>query len=186
MTTYRRHFYRDPEDTPESTVPPSDSPETEESTAQTHDPIACVQALQAKEEQLLRLSADFANKERRYLDRLAEASREGQRSVFLALMTPLDTLEKALSTLPEDGGETSWAEGFRQFAKQLEKNLAEAGCTKQEIILGTTPFDPSFHEAISKMPATKDFPAGTITQVYQQGYMLSGTLLRVSMVQVAE
>jgi len=184
----RRYFHKDTDGSNEETPQNSPSPEDELLREALEDPCESLRTeLESVKDQLLRRTADFSNKERRYLDRIAEAKQEGIASAITGLLPSLDTLDKALeSSHSSDLAEHPWMDGIRQFAKQLEKSLHDVGCTKQEIICGQTLFDPSLHEAIGKVPASDEFPSGSISQVLQSGYMLGEKVLRVSIVQIAE
>ena len=48
------------------------------------------------------------------------------------------------------------------------------------------PFDPHFHDAMSRVETEGDPPDDTVVEVYQKGYVLDGRVLRPAMVCVAK
>lgn len=138
-------------------------------------------------EKYIRLLADFDNYRKR-MGREQEDSRKfANESLLKSFLPILDNLERALfhfekveSLSPEV---KALVEGVKltekQFLELLEKNHVTRIPAKGEV------FDPNVHEAMGFSPSV-DHKEGTIVDVYQQGYLLQGRLLRPSLVTVAQ
>lgn len=138
------------------------------------------------ENKILRLHADMANVQRRAMEDARRASADGAKRLIEQLLPVMDTLQMALGSVPEEFATSSWIDGIRQFEKMLQKALADAGLEPMIVEPGVTMFDPQFHEGIGRINAEEAFPAGTVSQVYQPGYMFQGAVLRSAKVQVAD
>lgn len=145
-----------------------------------------------------RTQADFDNYRKRMARELAAAESRGVRKLAVELLPALDNLGLALAAAeaaltgeaPSQGDEATSAahparlvEGIRLVHAELFAALKRAG------IEAFSPegerFDPNEHEAMAQHPPTDGVEAGTITQVYQQGYRVAGTLIRPARVIVA-
>ena len=80
------------------------------------------------------------------------------------------TIDKGLL----DGLEMTHKEIFKVFEKFSVKPISAKG----------QPFDPTFHEAVMQ-EATDEYPANTVINELQKGYLIHDRLLRPSMVVVA-
>ena len=97
------------------------------------------------------------------------------------LLPALDHLELALRAAEEHGG-GEFAKGIRQIQDELVGALGRVGI--QPYSPKGEPFDPSEHEAMASQPV-EGAESGTVTEVYQQGYRINGTVLRPARVVVA-
>jgi molecular chaperone GrpE len=97
------------------------------------------------------------------------------------LLPALDHLDLALRAAEEHGG-GEFAKGIRQIQDELVAALGRAGI--QAYSPKGEPFDPAEHEAMASQPV-EGAEAGTVTEVYQQGYRINGTVLRPARVVVA-
>jgi molecular chaperone GrpE len=130
-----------------------------------------------------RTQADFENYRRRMAREVAAADGRGIARLAKELLPALDNLDRAIAAggegeNPQDG----LVEGFRLVHAELTAALARLG------IEGYTPkgepFDPNEHEAMAQHPV-EGAAAGTVVEVYQQGYRLNDTILRPARVVVA-
>lgn len=136
-----------------------------------------------REEELLtdlrRVQAEFVNYKRR-VDRDRNVARDNAiGSVVSALIPVLDDVDAA-----REAGDLT--EGpFAAIAAKLENVLSGFGLERhdQESLAGQ-PFDPSQHEAMLRQPST-EVPAEHIVQVFRNGYIREGRVLRAAQVMVS-
>ena len=129
----------------------------------------------------LRAMAELDNVRKRAARDVAAASDRGVAKLAKELLTALDHLEIALRQAEEhDAGE--WVQGIRLVQDEFLTALGRVGI-QAFAPLGET-FDPNEHEAMAQQPS-EEAAAGTVLQVYQQGYRLNGQVLRPARVVVS-
>jgi molecular chaperone GrpE len=128
-----------------------------------------------------RTQADFENYRKRAAREVAAASDRGMAKLAKELLPALDHLDLALRAAEEHGG-GEFAKGIRQIQDELVGALGRVGI--QAYSPKGEPFDPSEHEAMASQPV-EGAEAGTVAEVYQQGYRINGTVLRPARVVVA-
>ena len=128
-----------------------------------------------------RTQADFENYRKRAAREAALASDRGMARLAKELLPALDHLDLALRAAEEHGG-GEFAKGIRQIQDELIGALGRVGI--QAYSPKGEPFDPSEHEAMASQPV-EGAESGTVTEVYQQGYRINGTVLRPARVVVA-
>ena len=128
-----------------------------------------------------RTQADFENFRKRAAREAAAASDRGMAKLAKELLPALDHLDLALRAAEEHGG-GEFAKGIRQIQDELIGALGRVGI--QAYSPKGEPFDPSEHEAMASQPV-EGAEAGTVAEVYQQGYRINGTVLRPARVVVA-
>jgi molecular chaperone GrpE len=131
---------------------------------------------------LKQTQADFQNYQARNA-REREAERKYAVTAFARdLLTAYDNLDRALGALKE-GEDGPLAQGVKATKAQLLQVFARHGITPVEAEPGQ-PFDPNRHEAVMQQPSA-EYPAGTVVQVYQQGFQIHDRILRPSSVVVS-
>jgi len=128
-----------------------------------------------------RTQADFENYRKRMARENAAAVDRGMAKLAKELLPALDHLDLALRAAEEHGG-GEFAKGIRQIQDELVGALGRVGI--QAYSPKGEPFDPSEHEAMASQPV-EGAEAGTVAEVYQQGYRINGTVLRPARVVVA-
>lgn len=134
-------------------------------------------------ERLLRLQAEFENYKKRQSRERGEQRRNAHVGILKEFLPILDNLERAV----EHGDVSEPAkivEGVQLVLKQLKESFSQFGVTRMESRGGM--FDPHVHEAMSRVETEGDPPDGTVVEVYQEGYLLDGKILRPAMVGVAK
>ena len=94
----------------------------------------------------------------------------------------IDSFERGLATVPEEEKESGFAEGMERVYKQLITSLEEVG-VKQIEALGQE-FDPNLHNAVMHIE-DENFGENIIAEEFLKGYMYRDTVVRHSMVKVA-
>jgi molecular chaperone GrpE len=127
-----------------------------------------------------RTQADFENYRKRMARENAAAQDRGVAKLAKELLPALDHLEHALKAA---AGHEDVIKGFALVRDEIVAALARAGI--EPFSPQGQPFDPNEHEAMAAH-AADDAEPGTVIEVYQQGYRLSGQILRPARVVVAE
>ena len=92
----------------------------------------------------------------------------------------MDNFERGLERLA--GEENPFMKGMEQIYKQLMTTLEEIGVKPIEAV--GTEFDPDFHNAVMHVE-DEEVGDNTITEEFQKGYMYRESVVRHSMVKVA-
>lgn len=138
--------------------------------------------LDAKENQLKRLAADFENFRRRQVQEREDLFKYGQKDLILSLLPVVDNFERAITASKDAKDVTSVIEGIEKIQKQLFDAMQKNGVELIEAL--DKPFDPNFHEAVQQM-VNDEKPDQTVINELQKGYTLSGRVIRPSMVVVS-
>lgn len=133
-------------------------------------------------DKLKRSMAEFENYRKR-TDKEKSAMYEiGAKDVIEKILPIVDNFERGLNSIPEDAKGSAFADGMEKIYKQFVKTLDDMGVKPIEAV--GKPFDPNFHNAVMHV---EDEEAGEseIVEEFQKGYMYHDTVLRHSMVKVA-
>lgn len=150
------------------------------------------QALVAAElkvrDEALRAQAEIQNVRRRAERDVESAHKFGQEKLAKELLAVVDSLERGVQTIDEQGIELDSAvkviiDGSNLTLKLLTDTLAKFQI-KQINPVGE-PFDPLFHSAVSVIPSP-DAEPNSVIAVVQKGYTLHDRLLRPAMVVVSK
>ena len=129
---------------------------------------------------LQRIQADFDNFRRRNASIRLDSYEEGKRDTVKELLPALDSLERALDSIPEEGA--LWRDGIVLVQRQMMDALKKLGL---EEIESDCKFDPTKHEAVMR-EKTEGKESGEIVVVFQKGYRMGDKIIRHCMVKVAE
>lgn len=137
----------------------------------------------AREEELrndlLRIQAEFVNYKRRVERDRNVATDNAIQSVLTALLPVLDDLDAARAAGDLTDGP------FAAIATKFDSILAGFGLERQDQdALAGQPFDPSLHEAMLRQPSG-EVPEEHIVQVFRNGYVREGRVLRAAQVMVS-
>ncbi|EJD8480995.1 nucleotide exchange factor GrpE [Staphylococcus pseudintermedius] len=144
--------------------------------------IASLKAeVDAKEEQYLRLYAEFENYKRRIQNEAQTQKKYQAQKVLTDVLPALDNFERALKIEGDDESFNALKKGVEMVYESLLKALEDNGLEK--IKTEGEQFDPNFHQAIMQ-DENPDFESGQITEELQAGYQLKDRVLRASMVKV--
>ena len=134
------------------------------------------------EDRVKRQMAEFENFRKR-TDKEKQAMFDtGAKSVIEKILPVVDNFERGLATVPEDAKETPFAEGMEKIYKQLMKTLDDMGVKPIEAV--GKPFDPNFHNAVMHVD-DESLGENVVASELLKGYMYRDTVVRHSMVQVA-
>ena len=96
----------------------------------------------------------------------------------------LDDFERAIANNEKVEETSTIKEGFELIHNKIYKILKNQGLKPMDSI-GKS-FDPDIHEAITKIPATKDKMKGKVMDVIEKGYTLNEKVIRFAKVVVGE
>ena len=175
-----------PEEAAEQAEPQEETAEKAESEKETgkkapkKDPKD--QKIEELEDRLKRNLAEFDNFRKRTEKEKSAMFDMGAKSILEKLLPVIDNFERAFSTVPEDPEAAQYAKGMEMIYRQLLKNLEDAGATPIEC--KGKPFDPNYHNAVMHVE-DESLGENVIVEEFQKGYMYKDSVLRYSMVKVA-
>jgi molecular chaperone GrpE len=126
-----------------------------------------------------RTQADFENYRKRVARDAALAQDRGVAKLAKELLPALDNLDRAIEAAQD---EDPLLAGVRLVRSELAAALARAGI-EAFAPLGE-PFDPNRHEAVAHQPV-EGAAAGTVAEVFQNGYRMGESVIRPARVLVA-
>jgi molecular chaperone GrpE len=145
------------------------------------DPLAVVTAERdVYLDGLLRLKAEFENFRKRADRDVLEARSRARMGLLAEFLPVLDNLERALNAA-EHHEEGKVLEGVRLTHSMFADLLRKEGVTEVDP-LGAA-FDPHVHEALMTQPS--DSEEGTVTAVFERGYVFGDRVLRPAKVVVS-
>ena len=145
------------------------------------DPLK--EKIQELQDKYVRQVAEFDNFRKRTDKEKSQMFEQGQANVLEKILPVVDNFERGLAASPEDEQGKAFADGMNMIYKQLMKQLEDLGVTPIEA-LGQE-FDPNLHNAVMQV-ASEEYESGVVAQELQKGYKFHDTVLRHSMVAVAE
>lgn len=134
------------------------------------------------QDRLKRQMAEFDNFRKRTEKEKSSMYEIGARDIIEKVLPVLDNFERAMAAVPEEDKGSPFAEGVELIYKQFIKVLEDAGVEAIETL--GKPFDPNLHNAVLHIE-DENLGEGEIAQELQKGYTYRGTVVRPSMVQVA-
>lgn len=134
------------------------------------------------QDRLKRQMAEFDNFRKRTEKEKAAMYEVGAKDIIEKILPVLDNFERGLAAVPEDEKGSSFAEGIEKIYKQFVKTLEDAGVETIEAV--GQQFDPNLHNAVMHVEDEK-YGENEIAMELQKGYKYRGSVVRHSMVQVA-
>lgn len=145
------------------------------------DPLSAVaDERDAYLDSLQRLKAEFENFRKRADREVLEARARARMGLLAEFLPVLDNLERALSAA-EHHEEGKVLEGVRLTHNMFADLLRKEGVTEVDP-LGAA-FDPHVHEALMTQPSDQE--EGTVTAVFERGYVFGDRVLRPAKVVVS-
>lgn len=140
-------------------------------------------ALKTRNDQLMRIAADFENYKRRQDREKEELAKFAGQQLLTNLLPVIDNFERALQTETKAEELETFVEGVRMIHKQLIDVLKKSGAEPIEAV--GQPFNPEFHEAIMS-EENDEVPDETVISEFQRGYIMHGRLLRPAIVKISK
>ena len=126
--------------------------------------------------------AEFENFRKRTEKEKSTMFDMGAKSVVEKLLPIIDNFERGFAGLSEEQMSDPFVSGMDMVYKQLVKALADMGVEPIEAV--GKPFDPNLHNAVMHVE-DENLGENTVAQELQKGYLYHGSVVRHSMVQVA-
>ena len=133
-------------------------------------------------DRLLRNLAEFDNFRKRNEKEKSQMFEVGAKSIVEKILPTIDNFERGLAGIPEDKKDDPFVQGMTNVYRQLMSSLEEAGVKPIEA-LGKE-FDPNLHNAVMHED-NDEFGENTVSEELQKGYMYRDSVVRHSMVKVA-
>lgn len=132
-------------------------------------------------DRLKRSMAEFDNYRKRTEKEKSAMYEIGAKDIIEKLLPVVDNFERGLAAVPE-GEKTAFADGMDMIYRQLMKMLEDAGV--KPIEAAGQPFDPNFHNAVMHVE-DESLGENIIAEEFQKGYLYRDSVIRHSMVKVA-
>lgn len=126
--------------------------------------------------------AEFENFRKRTEKEKSTMFDMGAKSVVEKLLPIIDNFERGFAGLSDEQMSDPFVSGMDMVYKQLVKALADMGVEPIEAV--GKPFDPNLHNAVMHVE-DENLGENTVAQEFQKGYLYHGSVVRHSMVQVA-
>lgn len=133
-------------------------------------------------DKLKRQLAEFENFRNRTDKEKSQMYAVGAKDVIEKILPVIDNFERGLKSIPEDQKGGPVASGMEMIYKQLITVLSDLGVTPIEAV--GQEFDPNLHNAVMHAE-DEELGENIVAEEFQKGYKYKDTVLRHSMVKVA-
>lgn len=130
----------------------------------------------------MRTFAEFDNFRKRTEKEKAAMFEVGAKSIVEKILPVVDNFERGFSTISEEEKDTPFIQGMAKVYKQLMTSLEELGVKPIEAV--GCEFNPDFHNAVMHVE-DDNYEENIVTEEFQRGYMYRESVVRHSMVKVA-
>jgi len=134
------------------------------------------------EDRLKRQIAEFDNFRKRTEKEKSAMFDMGARHIIEAILPTIDNFERGLKTVPEDKEAKAFYDGMEMIYKQMLKVLSDVGVTAIDCL--DKEFDLNLHNAVMHVE-DETYGNNIIIEEFQKGYKYKDTVIRHSMVKVA-
>ena len=129
-----------------------------------------------------RQMAEFDNFRKRTEKETTQMFETGAKSIVEKILPVVDNFERGLAAVTEEEKGTPFVEGMEKIYKQMMTVLEEAGVKPIEAV--GQEFDPNLHNAVMHVE-DEEFGENIIAEEFQKGYTYRDSVVRHSMVKVA-
>ena len=133
-------------------------------------------------DKLMRTIAEFDNFRKRSEKEKSAMFEIGAKAIIEKILPVLDNFERGLDSISEDEKGSAFAQGIEQIYKQFVAVLDDAGVKVIETV--GKEFDPNLHNAVMHVE-DDSLGENIISEEFQKGYMYKDSVVRHSMVKVA-
>lgn len=135
------------------------------------------------QDKCMRQMAEFENFRKRSEKEKSAMFETGARSVIEKILPVVDNFERGLAAIPEEEKGSPFADGMNMIYRQLMTELDNMGVKPIEAV--GQEFNPDLHNAVMQVES-QEFESGVIAQELQKGYTYHDSVVRHSMVAVAQ
>jgi molecular chaperone GrpE len=133
-------------------------------------------------ERVLRAQAELENFRKRIRREMDDERKFAQLPLATDLLSVADNLDRAVQHAERNASASGLLEGVKMVSQQLTMVLDKYHC--RPIRSEGVAFDPNLHQAIGQEPRA-DLPAGSVTRVLQNGYMMHERVIRPAQVMIS-
>ena len=133
-------------------------------------------------DRLTRQMAEFDNFRKRTEKEKSQMYEVGAKDIIEKILPVVDNFERGLDAVPEEKKEDPFIQGMEKVYKQF-MTVLESVEVKLIEALGNQ-FDPNFHNAVMHVE-DENFGENEVAEEFQKGYMYRDSVVRHSMVKVA-
>ena len=126
--------------------------------------------------------AEFDNFRKRTEKEKSQMYEIGAKDIIDKILPVIDNFERGLSVVTEDKKDDSFVQGMEMIYKQLMTTLEAAGVKVIEAV--GQEFNPDFHNAVMHVE-DDEVGENIVVEEFQKGYMYRESVVRYSMVKVA-
>ena len=134
------------------------------------------------EDKVKRQMAEFDNFRKRTEKEKTQMFEVGAKSVIEKILPVVDNFERGLAAVPQEEKGNPVIEGMDKIYKQLMTTLTDLGV--KPIEAAGQEFDPNFHNAVMHVE-DEELGENMVAEEFQKGYTYRDTVIRHSMVKVA-
>ena len=129
-----------------------------------------------------RQMAEFDNFRKRTEKEKSAMFEMGAKSVIEKILPTIDNFERGLAGIPEDKKSDPFVDGMDKVYRQMLSTLEGLGVKPIEAV--GKEFDPNFHNAVMHVEE-EEAGENIVVEEFQKGYTYHDTVVRHSMVKVA-
>lgn len=133
-------------------------------------------------DRLKRQMAEFENFRKRSEKEKSQMYDLGAKSIIEKVLPVIDNFERGIAAVPKDQEGDPFADGMKKIYKQMMTALEEMGVEPIQAVFAE--FDPNFHNAVMHIE-DESLGENIIAEELQKGYLYRGSVVRHSMVKVA-
>ena len=147
------------------------------------DPLeAALTRADTAEKEIAYKEAEIQNLRKRHLNEKSELIQYGSMGLARKMLSVLADVDRAMNNISDDD-QSPLAQGLRMLRNKMWHEISGDGVSAIEA--KGKRFDPARMEAITTIPASADFPGGTVVDVIEAGYMYKKKVLIAARVVVA-
>ena len=133
-------------------------------------------------DKLTRQMAEFDNFRKRTEKEKSQMYEVGAKDIIEKILPVVDNFERGLDAVKEEDKEDPFVQGMEKVYKHLLTTLE--GIEVKPIEAVVQPFDPNFHNAVMHVE-DENFGENIVAEEFQKGYTYRDSVVRHSMVKVA-
>ena len=133
-------------------------------------------------DRLTRQMAEFDNFRKRTDKEKSQMYEVGAKDIIEKILPVVDNFERGLDAVKEEDKEDPFVQGMEKVYKHLMTTLEEIEVKPIEAV--GKEFDPNFHNAVMHVD-DENFGENTVAEEFQKGYTYRDSIVRHSMVKVA-
>ena len=134
------------------------------------------------QDKVMRQMAEFENFRKRSEKEKSAMFETGAKSVIEKILPIVDNFERGLAAVPEEEKDSPFADGMTKIYKQMMTVFEEMGVKAIDAV--GEEFNPDYHNAVMHVE-DETLGENVVAEELQKGYMYRDTVVRHSMVKVA-